>query len=527
MQKKNDKFFDKIIKRNFNNELEEVLEKKFFEENSKSLLLNVLYKVETAYKDYEKVKQNVAPKDEFIQNIIDIIKNDCDEIKLVQPNSDEAKMIGNRTFTVEKKKKRIICYPIERKLLYSISKISKNDKIIKDKYFLINTTLSNLINVGNNINTVEPLRDFNGYSWTTISREIESIEHNMIYQNLRILLGYKFLDSWIKNNEFIIDYMEIFKNRLEEKYGKQNEKEIVELIIKLSILLDIKFDKSSKEKILIIKKEVEDKLEKIQNNAQFVKQTTKEKIELTKQIKRIDETVNNKKILQEEYIKRNEKLPLEKKIFSSRILSQMMVQEREEIIAKLEELNNLLNPQTFVKYKLDLEEKEEYLKLMDSKNIEKDIEKLIIKLQKVFLKCYEIKINKVESKQEIIKTLYEFRYYNLIPFNREIQMNKQSEILKDIDRIGKILIKKAYDLKAINLFTKKEELNYEILKNIFDVRIISLEDLYIKITKEKEKFCIQLFDENIFEEKMELKEIENINKKDLEIKLNRKVKIFN
>ena len=29
---------------------------------------------------------------------------------------------------------------------------------------------------------VEPLRDFNGYSWTTIPSEIESIQHNLIYQ---------------------------------------------------------------------------------------------------------------------------------------------------------------------------------------------------------------------------------------------------------------------------------------------------------------------------------------------------------
>ena len=38
---------------------------------------------------------------------------------------------------------------------------NQNNRIISDDYFLINKTLSDLINVGNNINTVEPLRDFN------------------------------------------------------------------------------------------------------------------------------------------------------------------------------------------------------------------------------------------------------------------------------------------------------------------------------------------------------------------------------
>lgn len=527
MQKKTDKVWDKIVKRNFNNELEIVLEKKYFEENTKSLLLSILYKIEAAYKDYEKVKQNVASKEEFIENIIYIIQNDCDDIKLVKPNSEESKMIGNRTFLVEKKKKRIICYPIERKLLYSIAKIGKNDKIVKDKYFLINETLSNLINVGNNINMIEPLRDFNGYSWTTISKEIESIEHNIVYQNLRMLLGYKFLNSWVNNKEFIIDYMEVFKNRLEEKYGKENQREIVKLVNKISILLNIKFDPKFKEKLLKIKKDVNEKLDKVKNNGEFVQQTTKEKIELTKKIKRIDETINNKQILQEEYEKKNENLPLEKKIFSSRILSQMMAEEREEYIEEIEELNKLLTPQVFVKYKAELEKKERYLKMAETKNIEKDIEKLIVKLQNIFLKCYEIKIEKINTKQELTKILYEFRYYNLMPFNREISMNEQAEVKQEIDRVGKILINKANELKIVDTISKKEDINYSILQNIFKVRIISLEDLYIKVTKEKDQYFLQLFDETIFEEKLEMPEMANITKKDLDIKLNKKIKLFN
>ena len=67
----------------------------------------------------------------------------------------------------------------------------------------------------------------------------------------------------------------------------------------------------------------------------------------------------------------------------------------------------------------------------------------------------------------------------------------------------------------------------EILKNIFSLRIMELEELYMKITKEKDKFYLQLFDENIFEEKIELLEMQSLDKKDLDIKLNKKIKIFN
>lgn len=527
MQKKTDKFFDKIVKKNYNNELEEVLEKKYFDENVKNLLLTILYKIETAYKDYELVKQNVESKEEFIEGIIKNIELNCEEIKLVRPHSEECKIIGDKTFLVEKNKKRIICYPIERKLLYSISKISKNKKIIKDKYFLINKTLSNLINVGNNIDTVEPMRDFNGYSWSTTSREIESIKHNLIYQNLRILVGYKFLNDWINNNEYIIDYMELFQNKLEEKYGEEIEKDFIETIKKLSILIDIKFDKKSKEDIKKIKKEVEKSLEQINNNNEFIIEATNKKRELTQEIKHIDETVNNRHMLQEEYEKRNENLELEQKIFSIRILSQMMLKEREEKIEKIEKINELLNPIKFVKYKKKLEEKEKYLVLIDTKDIEKDINDLTIKLQKIFLKCFKRKISKIETKQDVIKAIYEFRYYCMLPYDEEKDINQLELIEKELDEIGKTIIKQAHKLKVIEQFSKDENIDYKLLKNIFNIRVINLEELNIKLEKEKEKYYIQLFDENAFEEKVEIQDMGNINKKDLEIKLNKKTKIFN
>ena len=69
-------------------------------------------------------------------------------------------------------------------------------------------------------------------------------------------------------------------------------------------------------------------------------------------------------------------------------------------------------------------------------------------------------------------------------------------------------------------------LNYDIIKNVFETRIISLEDLYIKIVKENKKYYIQLFDENIFEEKVEIGNIEEINLNDINVKLNKSTKVF-
>ena len=65
-----------------------------------------------------------------------------------------------------------------------------------------------------------------------------------------------------------------------------------------------------------MKEQVEEKLDKIKDNAEFVENITREKRKITEEIKRIDETLNNKDLLQEEYEERNKNLPLEEKIFS-------------------------------------------------------------------------------------------------------------------------------------------------------------------------------------------------------------------
>lgn len=526
MQKKND-LLDKFVKKNYSNELEKVLEKKTFDEDVKNILLSILYKINIAYKDYEKVKPNVETKEDFILNLIENIKNNCDTIKLVNMNSEESKtLLKNHTFLVEKTGKRIICYPIERKLLYCISKISKKENIVKNKYFLANETLSELINVGNSISTVEPIRDFNGFSWTTTVSEIESITHNLLYQNLRILLGYEFLEKWINNNQYIIDYMELMKSKLEKIYVEEKTEEFVDLLIQLSILLKIKLDKKFKEDMISQKDKIGEEFEKVQDSSNFVAEMTKLKRKLTKEIKNIDETLNDKEKLKKEYEKRNEKLELTKKIFSIRILSKIMTEERDTKIKELERVNKLMKPANFVEYKKELTEKQRYLKLVEIEKCDKQIETLLVKIQQIFLNGFIKKIEKAQNKQELTELIYEFRYYCMLPFDSKKEIWQMKLLEKCVKKVIMKLIQKSYDIKLISKISSDENLNYEIIKNIFTTRVINLEEINIKIIKEKDNYYIQLFDENIVEEKIELRNID-IDKKDFEIKLNKKVRLFN
>lgn len=110
---KKEKLLDKLVKKDYNNDLEELLAKKDFEEEVKNLLLDIMYKIETSYNDYEMVKKNVLTKEEYIKNIIKNIKDNCESIELFRPDENSKK-----SFIVDKENKKIMCYPILRKLLY-------------------------------------------------------------------------------------------------------------------------------------------------------------------------------------------------------------------------------------------------------------------------------------------------------------------------------------------------------------------------------------------------------------------------
>ncbi len=527
LQKKKDNLLGKIVRKNYNNKLEEVLEHKKFSEHTKSLLLSMLYKIEGAYPDYEKAKRNVESKEEYIENIISTIQNQCSTIEVISPNSERSQELGQRTFVIDEVRKTIKCYPVERKLLYAIAKIGKKEYIIdKEKYDMLSKPLSNLINIGSNINTVEPLRDFNGYSWTTLSREIESIEHNIVYQNLRILLGYQFLKDWVENREFVADYMLLFKRKIKLEYGDRNAKNIEDLVSQIAILLEMKVNEQSRKQLEYSGDELLSKLAKVTDIKEFTAYVSKRKKEINEKIREIDTILNNSKYLQIEYERRNSVLPLEKKIFSMRVLAEQLVRERENEFEKIEKLNKLLMPKNFVRYKKELEDKEKIYNLIKTENIDIELRKLIIQLQKVFMKCFEIKIQQARTKNEVMQLVYEFRYYFLLMFDSKNSIGEIPELQNDIERTISALLVRTKLEGITGQFTTIKDLENKIYKEIFLLKTISLEDIYMAPIKEDNIIFMQLYDENEFERKIELGTIDEIPKRELGLKFNKKVKVF-
>lgn len=515
------RLLDKIVKKNYKNKFEEVLSKKEFSVDVKNLLLDILYKFEVIYNDYYKIKRNVYQKEKYIQNIIETVSS-LENITFVNRSNKEE--LKDKNYIIDKKNRSIICYPIENKLLYCLSEIRKLDNIVLNEDKLLNKSLTDVINIGNNINIVEPLRDFNGFSWNITVDEIENLLCNLIYQDLILLVGNDFLEKWVNKNETLVDYVEVLKNSIEIDFGKDLAKDLIHTIFELSVMIEFSLNEEVFKITQNRRYEIEKEIADMENKERFLEDITHRKKVWIRKIKNIDMIINNKDLLIEEYEKRNKNLPLDKKIFSMKVLTKILEKEREELLWYIDENNKLMNPKQYRNIYNGLQTEYQYVKLANMEDYSRKLSYLVIKLQKLVTKCLIIKIRNTNEKSEIIKELYEVRYYNLLPLktNKNLGDSKQLDAL--LKPLKEEVLFKARKNKVMAEIFHSPENDINLLKEIFSWNIISLEDIYIKIDKEADHYYAYFYEEDMMEKKKELDFEFDI--KDLRIKFGKKYKLF-
>ena len=551
--------FSKINLKDYNNILENILEQKAFTEDVKNLLLSMFYKIEYAYQDYKTIKVNVNSKNFFLQTIAKIIKNECKEIILIKPLSEESLILEkeNVNYKVDRENGKITCYPNERIILEALVTLNQKEIELKEEYKLYQKPLTKILYKGNLMNVTEVIRDFNGWSWDITESQIENKNINLVYQNLLILLGRDFLQNWITednkekledmqipNNEILrskynnsfgltneevqeikeIDYLKLMKETLEDKYGKESSKKFLNQFEKVILAIGYNMDENQKQQILKQQTIIQEKLNKMRNNRKFLEELSKEKKKIAKQIKEIDKILSEEKLLKEEYELRNSKLPNKKKIFSVSHLRIMLNKERENKLDRIKEYNKLMEPNEFLKIKTYLEEKNKFYEDLELKeNSRANEEKQINRLQIYFLECFNNKINK-SSKTEIKNLIYELRYYEHIPYqDTEIYNLNVEKIQEKIKEVEQNIIEIACKEKVMVTITKQNELNKTILANQFKSKIINIENINYVLKYHKGILEINIYDGNTEEEK---KQLQIKQKTELEVKLNRKIKIW-
>lgn len=506
------KIFSKL--KDYNSELEEILERKYFSSNIKNLLLSMIYKIENSYNDYEVIKRVVRSKEEFLTEIVDTIDKNCENVKVVEPDSKGAELLEKHKVLAltNEKERSLLSYPTEIALLYGVSDI-------KPKYFYIKNDvifkklLQDMLVEGYNTNNLEILINFNGWSWDTKSKSNGKYINNLIYQNFLFICGETFLEDWRNTSSNKIDYYSEIEDRIYSL--DKNNRFIINMYKVLYNMASLK----EKDNISIKLKEKSKELAKISNREKFLENMRNRKNILSKKLQKYDLILNDEKLLIKEFKKRNSKLDEDKEITSPEILKNMMIREREKILCEYKEVLNLSLPVNYLKYKSLLESYQEIY--LDKNTIDKNV----IELQKSFLKLMEQKVVKATTNEEITNNIYILRYLKNININKDYQIRDIEILNKYIDKILKLAITRACKSGIIKIISMDINTNYEIIKFAIDSKIINLEEIKISLELVKDNLNIKIYDKEVYEKEKQIKF--NGDKKDFEIRFKKIVKLFN
>lgn len=514
--------------RDYNNELEKILEKKDFSKDSKSLLLSMFYKLEISYSDYETVKRKVKTKQEYLENILENIKT-CNKIQLVKPNTKEFKEFQEKkiNYEVDLKLKKIKVIDNELNLLTAILELNDFKIYLEEKYNLIRNAFPYLLNTASDMENTEVLRDFNAFSWNISIEEIENIYIHLVYENLKIALSIDIIDKLKSTNE-IIDLIELIKNNLKEQYEEEVADKFLNLLLKIAIIIYIQKSSFEKKRLSEEKETIEEELKHIKNKKVYVNDVINNKLELTKKVKELDLILNNKELLIKEYEKRNHNKSNYHQFFSLSHLAEKLQRDREKAISKIAECNQKLEPNQYIVNKQKIQNDFNLLKgirFEEDKDNTKLLYKQIDELQELFLKeILPKKIQSLTDKEELIDMFYILRYYHLMPYSDTLKLNEIEKFEELFMNNFSTIIKKMYQLKLINTISTNEEMDIKIVSNLFNLYAISLEEIYLELTKDGDKYRLNIYDDkDTFEQSVEMEL--DFHKKD-KVKFKRKVKLF-
>ena len=497
-------------KNNYDLQLEEVLDNKEFNDEAKSLILSVLYKIEESYKDYAKVKLNVKLKNEIIEEIINILKYKCDKILILNPKTAKNK------FQVDRKNKIIKVFPNEVNLLQAIYYINtQNPKSIEN---IFDKVIIDVINKGEAINNVEIIRDFNGWSWNSVIEKTLNKYYNLIYQNLLILLGNSNLEEIIKS----YNIRELLQDKFKELYGERNTSLLMNMLEKTCILIYMYNSSKNKKEVFdyLEKKKIE--LLEISNKSEYISKITIENNNNMKTVSKIENILKSESLI----LKKYNNAKIKQKYNDIDEYKKSLNNMRKNKIEEINRNNNLINPFEYVKRKKNIEKEVQCLKDIEILlKKDKAVYKALIQLQRQVISCLYKKIEVYDLKKELINLVYEMRYYNFLPVENEKKIKDIKELELDLRSIQKKLTNKLCENKAVDTFAKDYNINYNIVKYIFVAKLTSINKLQVLLKYQNQKLFLSYYDEKVLEDEEKINFSED-DLGELNKKMNKKMRII-
>lgn len=500
----------------YKEQLEAILEEKSFPSDAENLLLNMLYKIENSYNDYEMVKRVVEDKRNFIERLLKII-DECQNIELLSTNSSTMnKLKKKKTICeIDEESKKIKTFPDEKAMLEALYRLESDTKIYLDEnYSSIRNSLPYILSEGKRESKTEVIRDFNAWSWNTDLKEIRNFECNLIYNNLLLLLGQEFINEWTMLSENK-NAPKILIDELNECFKTEKEiDEFVNLIFKISIIIYCKKDKKEKQRLDEELKFNIEEFQRLSNTGTLIEEITKSKQKSNREIKKIDKILNDKELMQKEIEK---SIDNEGVFITEKEIENNLKRKRRKLEKGIKELNKFLDAKFYGNYKQKIENN---IKLLKAIKEQTKKEEYIITIQKLFIKGLENKILLTNNKKDLINILYIIRYYNFIPFSEDKYIKDVVELKSDLSELEDLIISKLDENKMINKFSDVAKFDKKIIKKTLKLRIIDIEKIYIEFQK-GEKIRIIFYDDDSIEKAFEVKG------NDLKIsKFNKKMKIF-
>ncbi len=416
--------------------LEEILEKKTFSSISKSLLFSMIYKLEVFYRDYAVVKPRVLTKDQFLSHMLEVIQKYCDNIKTVEPESVGAELlVKHKVQAVTNYKERsILVYPTEQAMLYAISDIEPKYFFVK-KEFIFKKVLQKVLVEGYKQNTVEILKDFNGWSWDI---SLDKSQNHMIYwmyQNLLMIKGEQFLLEWMTDNQAQQDYLAQLKHAIRNITGND-----AYYWTFCRVLYKMANQKEKAEMMQMLQKKEKKYQEFLRQDKEFKKKNLRE----FQILKQYYEILEDDKTLQEEFLE----------------------------------------------------------------------------LQKLFFQFLEKKMARFSFREEILEMISILRYYQ----NHMFLIKEHKKLVPYLDYVLKLTFTKACEMGVLKIICMDIEVNFEILKYVFDTKIIDLEDIKIYLEQEDGEILVKVYDKEVFEKQGKI--AFQGSKKDIAIKKKKMVNVF-
>lgn len=162
----------------------------------------------------------------------------------------------------------------------------------------------------------------------------------------------------------------------------------------------------------------------------------------------------------------------------------------------------------------------ENIKILSTMKTEDDIYQYILEFQNLFIVGLQIKIARAQTRLDIMKIIYNIRYYKLLPYQNK-QVKDIKELKEYIQETEDMIYSKAIKMNVMNRISVNPKINNNVIRDILDTSIIQLENIELLFKAENYQITLEILDEGNIEKRIEYNTVEG-----LALRMNKKIRLF-